>query len=173
MLAGIGVILPLFVVLEAALIAFRRLDLALRWGAGFGVCLVGTYILKWLDQQADYPPMFPSGHVSMAVYTYGGLAFLLLARDKRSEIAGVLIVAIVGLFVGLSRVEITRHNWFDVCGGIALGIACLPLVGCPRRWPVLAPRARIALAIIFAIALIPVLRFGPILDSRLHRIVAY
>jgi membrane-associated phospholipid phosphatase len=171
--AGIGIILPLFVVLEAGLAALGRFDLAWRWGAGFVLCFGGTYLLKFLDTVFSLRPIFPSGHVSMAVYTFGGLAFLLLGRGATREKFGWVIVATVGLVVGISRVILTEHNWFDVIGGIALGIACLPVVGCPRNWAALTVRARIVLGLIFVIATVPVLMFGPQLDSVLHRHVTY
>ncbi len=172
-IAGIGEILPLFLVLEIVLLLVGRRDLAGRWGAGFVVCLLGTYLLKWLDQQLSYPPMFPSGHVSMAVYAFGGLAFLLLGRGKARERLGWIALGAIGIAEGISRLRLTEHNWFDVTGGIALGIVCLPLVGCPAKWRELPLAARAALAVAFCVALVPVSIYGPRLDLLLHRYAAY
>ena len=171
--AGIGVILPLFLILAATIWLAGRPDIVWRWGAGFVLCLAGTYFLKWLDAQIGLDPIFPSGHVSMAVYTFGGLAFLLIGRGRRRDRLGWAILVAIGLLVGVSRVILTTHDWLDVIGGIALGIACLPLVGCPRQWTALSGRTRALLLLVFVVAAVPVTIYGAALDRVLHRYVAY
>ena len=167
-IAGIGAILPLFLVFFVVLLLFRRWDIAARWGAGFVVCFAATWLIKWVTEREAIGPYFPSGHVSMAVYTFGGLAFLLLGRGKSRERLGWLALGAIGILVGISRVALSAHNWFDVIGGIAVGIACLPLIGCPRKFPSLPWQTRGALALVLLLNLLPVLEYGPILDRFLH-----
>jgi len=171
-IASIGVILPLFLVFFIVLLLFRRWDVASRWGAGFILCFVATWLIKTVMERAIAGNYFPSGHVSMAVYTFGGLAFLLLGRGRHRERLGWLALGAIGILVGMSRVALHAHNWIDVGGGIAVGMMCLPLIGCPGKWPGLTWQARGALVLVLALMLLPVLRYGERLDHFLHRYVA-
>jgi membrane-associated phospholipid phosphatase len=172
-IAGIGEILPLFLALALTLALSGRGDVAWRWAAGFVACLAATLILKAGTDLVWPGSLFPSGHVSMAVYTFGGLAFLLLGRGSAAERFGWIAVGTIAVLFGVSLVELTQHDWLDIVGGIVLSVGILLLVGCPRRWPALSPRAKALLALVFVLALIPVAKYGPRLDPILHRYVAY
>ncbi|MBN8194395.1 phosphatase PAP2 family protein [Bacillus sp. NTK074B] len=101
-------------------------------GAGF------NGLLKWifkrdrpdieaLIQQGGYS--FPSGHSMSSFIFYGSLAFILFrALDlKRFKWLSVLVVAILVLLIGLSRVYLGVHYPSDILGGFTAGGAWLTL----------------------------------------------
>jgi membrane-associated phospholipid phosphatase len=75
-------------------------------------------------------PSFPSGHALGTMICYGFLAYLLV--DKMPSlfwkwVAGIVILLLI-LFEGFSRIFHANHYLTDVLAGYALGIACLVLV---------------------------------------------
>ena len=101
-------------------------------GAGF------NGLLKWifkrdrpdieaLIQQGGYS--FPSGHSMSSFIFYGSLAFILFrALDrKRYKWVSIIVVAILVLLIGLSRVYLGVHYPSDILGGFTAGGAWLTL----------------------------------------------
>lgn len=72
---------------------------------------------------------FPSGHSSGSVIAYGLLAYLAFAKLPAPwNIVVGLVLAIVPLFVGLSRIYLGAHFPSDVVAGWALGVGMLLVV---------------------------------------------
>lgn len=105
--------------------------LALSVGVGAGV----MHGLKWLFERArpieqvaaEAGHSFPSGHTMSAVTLYGFFIYLVwryLKRDMVRVPATVLLVLLI-LGVGLSRIVLRVHWVSDVAGGLAVGLAWL------------------------------------------------
>lgn len=62
---------------------------------------------------------FPSGHATMAVVFFGLLVHLFVS--KRYKIHGIVIVGLMVLIVGLSRVYLRVHWLTDILGGFVFG----------------------------------------------------
>ncbi|KAF5280321.1 hypothetical protein FQR65_LT03130 [Abscondita terminalis] len=79
----------------------------------------------------DSSRSFPSGHASVSVYTSLFCAFYVQARltslHLRSVIKPFIIVCLLFWTVICSVTRITdyRHHWWDVVGGLVLGVACV------------------------------------------------
>lgn len=81
--------------------------------------------IEHLIKQSGYA--FPSGHSMGAVIVYGGLLFLFIRYVKAGHwkwVASVL-VAILCLMIGLSRIYLGVHFLSDVLGGFSLGFSFL------------------------------------------------
>src|SRR4051794_21312908 len=80
-LADIGFAGSLIVVALAVLAVRGHLRVAVCWGAGMLLALGAVVLIKRLTAGNPDLPHFPSGHVTLAVAFYGGLA-LVLCRDE-------------------------------------------------------------------------------------------
>ena len=80
-------------------------------------------------QLDSFPPMrsFPSGHVAAAVAVYGGLALILAqrARGRGQAAAWWIVLLIVPMAVGISRMYRGEHHASDVAASFLVGFACL------------------------------------------------
>jgi len=103
----------------------------------------GIYWLGWHADPRDRPPVrildtglapdhsFPSGHVGTAVAVYGGAALLLalwLRSRGRSAGAGrllIVLLAMVPVFVGVSRLYQGAHHLTDVGTSLVYGTVWL------------------------------------------------
>lgn len=103
--------------------------------AGYAVVGVGAIVLlKYLlavprppasihaVSLTDDPYGFPSGHAFLAVLVYGGLV---VAYDRRSDLAAVLGAGALVLAISLSRVVLGLHYLSDVLVGAVLGLVVL------------------------------------------------
>ncbi|GAA0262324.1 glycosyltransferase 87 family protein [Cryptosporangium japonicum] len=115
---------------------------------------------------------FSSGHAMAAVLGWG-----LLAREFRHRV-GSLLVAVVALLVGLSRVALEVHWLTDVVAGWAFGVGALVV----SRWvvvPDVAPSPRVpsspwAWALPAAAALVPVVPLFTVSgDDRMKDLLVY
>jgi undecaprenyl-diphosphatase len=72
---------------------------------------------------------FPSGHAMVSLAFYGFLAYLIILQLKKSSHKKIvaLSVAMMILFIGLSRVFLHVHYLTDVIGGFAIGFVLLIL----------------------------------------------
>jgi membrane-associated phospholipid phosphatase len=103
-----------------------------------------TYLLTSLAVSRDRPSVeplghvyatgsFPSGHVGAAITLYGGLVAVLLWRDAPRtwsrpamvRMSLVVVVVVVALLVGASRLYRGHHYLTDVVWGVVLGLAWL------------------------------------------------
>jgi undecaprenyl-diphosphatase len=82
-----------------------------------------------VPQLDSFPPMqsFPSGHVAAAVALYGGIAVVLALHARRGAQAAVwwVILLIVPIAVGVSRVYRGMHHPSDVVASFLVGLGCL------------------------------------------------
>ncbi len=130
------------VVAVVAFFAFRSIAAALL----VLVTDVGNGGIYWLGTHADprdRPPVkimdsglvpdhsFPSGHMGTAVAVYGGAALLLAlwlrSRGRTGPVGGVLVVllALVPVFVALSRLYQGAHHLTDVATSAVYGTVLL------------------------------------------------
>jgi len=73
---------------------------------------------------------FPSGHTSMAVTSWGGMAFLCA---KRHKILCILLVLAI-LFVGFSRNYLGVHTPQDIIGGLLIGAVLMFVINSLINW---------------------------------------
>lgn len=126
-LADIGFLLPPFAAVLLMLCARREVGLAARWGGAVIAAAAATAVLKSVCRDLPGFMHFPSGHVSLAVAFYGGLAALILGRGGWAIVPVILVP--VAAIEGWSRVELTEHTWGDVGGGFLVAVVALALVG--------------------------------------------
>jgi len=93
-----------------------------------------------------YSWSFPSGHAMGALIGYGMLAYVLVVlwiHSRRTQIAVVLVAALLIVAIGLSRLYLGVHYFSDVVGGYAAGLlwlsACISGLEVARRWRAGAP----------------------------------
>lgn len=99
---------------------------------------VGTVVmkgLKWifersrpLDQLVTVDGhSFPSGHAFMAMTMYGYLIYLVWIRveSDAARIGATMLLTLLIVFVGLSRVMLRVHWVSDVAGGLTVGLGWL------------------------------------------------
>ena len=133
--------IPLVIACTVVAARRRRPLLAIAFPAAYVLARAVVWVgwLVWdrarptfiLDGKAA-PPLhsFPSGHVALALSTYGILAYLWW-RASRSWVermtAVVLLVALIAL-TGLARVRLGTHWPSDVIAGFVIGVAWLAVV---------------------------------------------
>lgn len=120
-----------------------------RWLAiSLLVSVAGTAIFTALSKMAFHRPRpveavlleqsysFPSGHAAIAVSFYGFLGYILVraAPDLRSRINRLLLVSLVILAIGLSRIVLGVHYLSDVWAGYLLGAGWLVIAIAISEW---------------------------------------
>ena len=83
--------------------------------------------IEHLIEQGGYA--FPSGHAMGSVIVYGGIIFLAIRLLKSTSVKWAIgiVLGILILFIGLSRIYLGVHYPSDVIGGFSLGFAWLAL----------------------------------------------
>jgi membrane-associated phospholipid phosphatase len=78
---------------------------------------------------------FPSGHTAAAIVLYGGIAILLTmsVRHRGWRVLSAIVLAVIPVLVGLSRLYRGMHHPTDVVAGALLGLACLAAAGLAIR----------------------------------------
>lgn len=174
LLADIGFAATLILLALLVLSVRGHARVALCWGSGMLLGLGVTLVIKRLMAHDLGLPHFPSGHVALAVTFYGGLA-LVLFRDEfhdtpwRSAIL-LAILAAVAFTQGISRVVLTEHDWIDVAGGFAIGVAALALTGNPLAWKPIDRKDRLWLAGVLLTALPFAGLLHPLIDPSIRTV---
>ncbi|WP_330328536.1 phosphatase PAP2 family protein [Streptomyces sp. NBC_00536] len=101
---------------------------ALRYGVMALVARPRPPAADWAAQASGWS--FPSGHTATAAMTAGLLIAALLLRDARPPRTAVVLIALWGAAVGLTRVYLGVHWFSDVIGGWLFATAWLALLAC-------------------------------------------
>lgn len=136
--AGDGRTLTLLALAGVAVsLALRRYRLALTWLIVTGGASLLSDGLKEAinrprpplvlrDSSVDvHNPSFPSGHSLGAMVCYGMLGYSL--RPGRSRRFGIVLLALLVLGIGLSRLYLRAHFGSDVVAGFVVGLGWLAL----------------------------------------------
>ncbi len=128
-------VLPLLVVVTAAVAAWHRRWRVAAFIAGVGLLELATYRVASLLVHRDRPDVphldhlplaqsYPSGHVAASVAVYGGLALLLTSRFPARWVRIVCwsLVVVLPLIVALSRLYRGMHHPLDELAGICIGV---------------------------------------------------
>ncbi|MCA0269057.1 MAG: phosphatase PAP2 family protein [Bacteroidetes bacterium] len=130
---GDPAVLAVLTLALAAVLAWRRkgpdvaaLALAMGGGAFWLLALKTSFARPRPVNPYDAPGYsFPSGHATGSMLLYGFAAWLVLTRlPERWRALGVLL-ALVPLVVGISRIGLSVHWVSDVLGGWVLGLSWL------------------------------------------------
>jgi membrane-associated phospholipid phosphatase len=145
--ADIGFAGSLIMLGLVVLAARGHLRIALCWGAGMLLGLGTVLVIKRLTAQDPDLSHFPSGHVTLAVTFYGGLAFVLFREELpptpwRPWFLLAMLTAIATA-QGISRMVLTEHGWIDVIGGFLIGVGGLLAAGNPWAWQSIGRRDRL------------------------------
>lgn len=119
---------------------------------GWLVTLAGGGLLNWILKvifQRSRPELanpfvheqgwsFPSGHAMLSLVTYGMLAYLLvIGLNRYLEKVVIVVVVLMVLLIGFSRLYLGAHYFSDVVAGYAAGTvwlaACISGVEVARR----------------------------------------
>ncbi len=137
------VIIPLFVLVAAALLVNRRFGAGLFLGVASGGALLLDASMKLFFQRPrpqlayaqvlpDYS--FPSGHTMNSVVFYIALALVAWAAfGPRTGRLALALAMLLALGVGVSRIYLGYHYLTDVGGGLLAGTAWLLVVGAAFR----------------------------------------
>ena len=118
-------------------IAYRRwregLFLAAAMLAQIGVFKLTALVVgrarPSVPQLDTFPPMqsFPSGHAAAAVALYAGIAVILTrrARNRAQAVTAWVLLLIIPIAVGISRVYRGMHYPSDVTASFIVGLGCL------------------------------------------------
>jgi undecaprenyl-diphosphatase len=144
------VLVPVYVVVIAALLLSRRYGAALFFTIAASGALVIDATMKILFERArpklDYAAVlpdysFPSGHSMNGIVFYVGLALIVWSIfGRRAGIPAVVAAALLALCIGTSRIYLGYHYFSDVVGGFLAGTAWLIIViaafrATPKVWP--------------------------------------
>jgi undecaprenyl-diphosphatase len=143
------VLIPLFLIVVAGLLLWRRYGAALFVFVASGGALVIDATMKLIFQRPrpklDYAAVlpdysFPSGHSMNGVVTYVSIALILWSVfGRRVGVPSLLIASLLAFGIGLSRIYLGYHYLTDVVGGWLAGIVWLLVVGAafrarPKMW---------------------------------------
>ena len=121
-----AVILPLILCVAAVLwlSGWRRGTFV--WSAGT-IATLGVMVILKLTFRACGAEMFngtvesPSGHTAVAGAVYGSIFAFMSSRLGGRDMSRLIVVLVVVVVVGLSRVLLKAHNVPEVCVGGAIG----------------------------------------------------
>jgi len=88
--------------------------------ASFGATFISTHLIKRIidkDRPEGEKYAFPSGHTSIS---FSAAAFV---QKRYGFNYGIPFYFLAG-YVGWSRVYVEKHDWWDVLGGVVIGIGC-------------------------------------------------
>jgi membrane-associated phospholipid phosphatase len=116
----------------------RNPTIALQCATAFAGAGLLTIIVKFgVDRNPASGPLpafaagtFPSGHALFAVSVYGTVGALILRSSGRRTIraAAAILLAVLALAVGWSRVFLLDHYASDVAASLVLGVAWVAIV---------------------------------------------
>jgi len=156
-----AILVPLSVLLVAALWRYQSWSAAVSFLWAVGFCAAVMFILKvsFLTCGSAWQAgiLSPSGHTSMSTAVYG--AFAIVSAQQAAQWRRPLIVAVCGLLImviAISRVMLGMHSPPEVMLGLLVGILALAIFA--LRYLRLAPAAlNLPLFLFVSVALLLVL----------------
>ncbi|WP_232441005.1 phosphatase PAP2 family protein [Burkholderia ubonensis] len=127
-----AVVVPVVLAVLSWLIWHRLWRAALYWLAAVGGAEVIVKLLKLLLHRARPRPFaagiesfsFPSSHATLAMVTYGFLAFLLCEGQRHRTRVAILVTATITVtLIAASRLYLGVHWLSDIVAGMSLGLA--------------------------------------------------
>jgi membrane-associated phospholipid phosphatase len=139
---GNGVVLMTLVIVLSIVLARRRqplvslailascLMVAVVVGIGWGIWDRGRPDFLYEGLPGNHLSAFPSGHASMAIPTYGFLAYLWLRHtsSRVERTVGVLVLLLVLAIVLTARLVLSAHWLTDLAAGVVIGSFWLGVV---------------------------------------------
>ena len=132
----LGDIIPVTIITICLLMIFNKEDRYI-WGSSMIITLLINQGLKYIIQRPR-PPLeerlisqsgysYPSGHSMMAMCLYGVLIYLINTKlkNKKLKIILTIILSIIILLIGVSRIYVRVHYPSDVLGAYLLTILIL------------------------------------------------
>ena len=166
--AGIGVVLPICAGVLAVLLLGRHWLIAGKLAIGFGLCLAVTYAFQAYAVKLGAVTFHPSGHVSMATFTFSAIACLLIGRAAMRPWLNALIVVVLGVEFGYARLHMSTHSSWDVVAGICIAAISLLLVARPSGWRLLNRADRVMVAAAACVMFSVAVTHGYLLDRLLR-----
>lgn len=68
---------------------------------------------------------FPSGHAMISLAVYGFLAYLLWKSDYKNKKIGIILLIVLIVLIGISRIYLGVHYTSDVLGGFIISLSYL------------------------------------------------
>jgi membrane-associated phospholipid phosphatase len=148
-----AVVLPLALAVGVALLVLGWRRGAMAWLVAVGGTLALVLVLK-LAGWACGPPLLrtPSGHAAAAAVVCGGLALIMIRRDRPRR--ALLIAVLAAAVVGTSRLLLGAHSLPEVLLGGAIGIAGASLLARLAGPPPQGLRARWVAAVAVAVLVV-------------------
>lgn len=145
-----AVVLPLALAVGLALLVLGWRRGAAAWMLAVGGTLGLVLVLK-LAGWACGPPLLrtPSGHAAAAAVVCGGLALVVVRRDRPHR--ALFIAALAAAVVGASRLLLGAHSLPEVLLGGAVGVAGASLLARLAGPPPHGLRARWVAAVVVAV----------------------
>ena len=159
-----AVVLPLALAVGVVLLLLGWRRGAAAWMVGVGGTLALMLVLK-VAGWACGPPLWrtPSGHAAAAAVVCGGLALIVVRRDRPYR--AVFIAVLAAAVIGASRLLLGAHSLPEVVVGGAVGIAGASLLARLAGPPPQGLRARWVAAVVVAVL---VLFHGSRLPAEAH-----
>lgn len=132
----LGDIIPVTIITICLLVVFDKEDRYIL-GSSMIITLLINQVIKYIIQRPR-PPIeerlitqggysYPSGHSMMAMCLYGVLIYLINTKlkDKRIKIILTIILSLVILMIGISRIYVRVHYPSDVLGAYLITLLIL------------------------------------------------
>lgn len=123
----LALLLPLSLILTAALWYFHSRAAALAWMKALAFCAIVTLLLKisfiTCGRTWGLAVVSPSGHTSMSTAVYAAIAVVLATQARRSQFLVIVLSAVVLIgAIALSRLALRVHTAAEVAIGLSIGL---------------------------------------------------
>lgn len=136
-LGDAAVVVPVVLIALSWFVWHRRWRAAIYWLAAVGGAEVIVKLLKLALHRARPNPFasgvesfsFPSSHATLAIVTYGFLAFLLCEEQRHRLRTAIVLVTASGVsLIAASRLYLGVHWVSDVVAGLSFGLAWITVL---------------------------------------------
>ncbi|PMS19643.1 ATPase [Trinickia dabaoshanensis] len=162
-LGDAAVVVPVVLVVLSWFVWHRRWRAAIYWLAAVGGAEVIVKLLKLALHRVRPNPFasgaesfsFPSSHATLAIVTYGFLAFLLCDGQRhRQRTAIVLVTAVAVSLIAASRLYLGVHWVSDVVAGLSFGLAWVTVLAVGYSLRTIEPIGAKRLMVLVALTLL-------------------